>query len=418
MKIQALETIQLGEFPNILFVRLHTDEGLVGLGETFFGAPEVAAYLHESAAPKLLGQDPERIEALRVALKAYVGTKGTGVERRGDSALDIALWDLAGKSTGKPVYALLGGAFRDSVRVYNTCAGYRYVRTASGQARENWGVPSENTQAPTAEDTQEAKDPGPYEDLEAWLGGRAGELAQSLLEQGITGMKMWPFDEYAYATNGTNITAAELDRGLEPFRQVRRAVGDKMDLMVELHGLWNLPAALKIARAFESEGIDPYWIEDPLRPDDIESLARFAAGTRIPTTASELLSGRQGFRELLEARAASYVMLDLGWCGGISEAKAIAGMSEAFGLPIAPHDCTGPVVWTAGVHVSLNAPNTLIQEVVRAFFTGWYTELVTGLPEVSAGQVRLSRRPGLGIELLPGLEKRPDATVRVTRMSV
>ena len=106
-------------------------------------------------------------------------------------------------------------------------------------------------------------------------------------------------------------------------------------------------------------------------------------------------------------------MLDLGWCGGLSEGKAIASMAEAFGLPVAPHDCTGPVVWTASVHLSLNAPNALIQETVRAFYTGWYTELVTGLPVVAGGQVRLgSRAPGLGIELLPGLTARPDAVVR------
>ena len=224
---------------------------------------------------------------------------------------------------------------------------------------------------------------------------------------------MWPFDEYAFASGGLNITAAELDKGLEPFRQVRRAVGDRMDMMVELHGLWNLPTALKIARAFESEGLNPYWIEDPVRPDDIASLARFAHGTKLPTTASEMLGGRQAFRELCEARAASIVMLDLGWCGGLSEGKAIASLAEAFGLPVAPHDCTGPVVWMASVHLSLNAPNALIQETVRAFFTGWYTELVSGLPVVENGTVRLgSRRPGLGVELLPGLTERPDATVR------
>ena len=217
-------------------------------------------------------------------------------------------------------------------------------------------------------------------------------------------MKMWPFDEYAYASGGTHIAAADLDKGLEPFRQVRRAVGTRMDLMVELHGLWNLPAALRIARAFEAEGLEPYWIEDPLRPDDLASLARFAHATRLPTTASELLAGRQAFRELLEARAASIVMLDLGWCGGLSEGKAIASMAEAFGLPIAPHDCTGPVVWAASVHLSMNAPNALIQECVRAFYTGWYTELVTGLPVVEGGMVR----PGSG----PRLRRRAATRAR------
>jgi len=401
MRITALETIQLAEFPNLCFVRLHTDAGLVGLGETFFGAHEVAAYLHETAAPRLLAKDPSAIDGLRLAIQQYVGTRSTGVEARGNSAVDIALWDLAGKAAGCPVVQLLGGQTRPAIRVYNTCAGYRYVRAAIGANIHNWGLPA-----------AERRD-GPYEDLDAFLNGRAGELAQSLLAQGVTGMKMWPFDEYAFASGGLNITTAELNKGLEPFRQVRKTVGDRMDMMVELHGLWNLPTALKIARAFESEGLNPYWIEDPLRPDDIASLARFAQGTTLPTTASEMLGGRQSFRELLEARAASIVMLDLGWCGGLSEGKAIASMAEAFGLPVAPHDCTGPVVWMASVHLSLNAPNALIQEMVRAFFTGWYTELVSGLPVVENGTVRLgSNRPGLGVELLPGLTERPDATVR------
>jgi galactonate dehydratase len=397
MKITALETIQLGEFPNLCLVRLHTDEGLVGLGETFFGASAVAAYLHETAAPRLLGHDPSAIDGLRVRLQNYVGTRSTGVEGRGNSAVDLALWDLAGRAAGRPVHELLGGASREAIRVYNTCAGSRYVRAAAPVGLQNWGV---GTQA------------GRYEDLDAWLHGRAGDLARSLLEQGITGMKMWPFDEYAYASGGTHIAAAELDKGMAPFRQVRQAVGTRMDLMVELHGLWNLPTALRIARAFEAEGLEPYWIEDPLRPDDLASLARFAHGTRLPTTASELLAGRQAFRELLEARAASIVMLDLGWCGGLSEAKAIASMAEAFGLPIAPHDCTGPVVWAASVHLSMNAPNALIQECVRAFYTGWYTELVTGLPVVEGGRVRPGAGPGLGVELRPGLTERPDALVR------
>ena len=232
------------------------------------------------------------------------------------------------------------------------------MRATRGRAWQNWGLPGEGGAA------------GPYEDLDAFLHGRAGELARSLLDQGITGMKMWPFDEAAYRNGGLHITAEELDQALEPFRQARRAVGKRMDLMVELHGLWTLPVALRIAHAFEAEGLSPYWIEDPLRPDDLASLAAFARGTRIPTTASEMLGGRQAFRELLEARAASIVMLDLGWCGGLTEGKAIAAMAEAFGLPVAPHDCTGPVVWTASVHLSLNAPNALIQETVARLLHG------------------------------------------------
>jgi galactonate dehydratase len=403
MRITSVETIRLGEFPNLLFVRLHTDAGLVGLGETFFGAAEVETYLHATAAGRLIGQDPARLDALRIGLQNYVGTRSTGVESRGNSAVDIALWDLVGQATGRRVVDLLGGQTRASIRAYNTCAGYRYVRATRGKAWTNWGLPGDGDAS------------GPYEDLDAFLHGRAGELAQSLLAQGITGMKMWPFDDAAYRNGGLHISAEELDQGLEPFRRARRAVGEQMDLMVELHGLWTLPVALRIAHAFEAEDLRPYWIEDPLRPDDITSLAAFARGTRVPTTASEMLGSRQAFRELLEARAASIVMLDLGWCGGLSEGKAVAGMAEAFGLPVAPHDCTGPVVWTASMHLSLNAPNALIQETVRAFYTGWYRELVTGLPRVENGQVSLgSDAPGLGVTLLPGLTERPDAVVRST----
>lgn len=402
MQLSALETIRLGEFPNLLFVRLHTDEGLVGLGETFFGAQAVAAYLHESAAPVLLGKDPLQIDRHRRDLAGYVGRRGSGVETRGNSALDIALWDLFGKTTGLPLYQLLGGASRERVRTYNTCAGYRYVRARPAQVVANWGLP------------QGGQGEGPYEDLDAFL-HRADELAHSLLEQGITGIKIWPFDPYAEASGGLFISDDDLQRGLEPFRKIRRAVGKRMDLMVELHALWNLPAAVRIAQALEE--IEPFWIEDPVRPESIEALAAFKRANRSWTTASELLASRFAFRELLEQRATDVVMLDLSWCGGVSEAKAIAGMAEAYHLPIAPHDCTGPVTYVASVHLSINAPNALIQESVRAFYTGWYRELVTALPRVADGYIYPLTGSGLGTELLPDLTRRPDATVQVTRLS-
>jgi L-alanine-DL-glutamate epimerase-like enolase superfamily enzyme len=107
-------------------------------------------------------------------------------------------------------------------------------------------------------------------------------------------------------------------------------------------------------------------------------------------------------------------MLDLSWCGGLSEAKKIATMAEAYKLPVAPHDCTGPIVLTASTHLSLNLPNAFIQETVRAFYRGWYRELVTGLPEVVDGHITVTDRPGLGIELVEGLDRRDDATVRVS----
>lgn len=400
MKVTALETIQLGEFPNVMWLRVHTDAGLVGLGETFFGANTVAAYVHETVAPYLLGKDPLPIDRHARQLYGYLGFNSTGAEARGNSAVDLALWDLFGKATGQPVYQLLGGASHDRVRIYNTCAGYRYVRARSVQAVDNWGLPAN-------------RGAGPYEDLDAFL-HRADDLAQSLLDQGITGMKIWPFDPFAEASGGHYISDADLQTALEPFRKIRSAVGNVMDIMVEFHSLWDLPMAKKLAVALEE--FNPFWYEDPIKMDNLAALAELARTTRVPITASETLGTRWSFRELLERRAAGIVMLDVSWCGGLSEARKIAAMAEAYQLPVAPHDCTGPVVFMASVHLSMNATNALIQETVRAFLSGWYTELVTRLPRIEQGYVYLPEGPGLGTELVPGLERRQDATVRVSSL--
>ncbi len=400
MKITAVDTIRLGEFPNLLWVRVRTDEGVHGLGETFMGAAAVEAYIHEYAGPRLVGQDPLRNEWLARHLTGYLGWRGAGAETRGNSAIDLALWDLKGKAWGQPVYRLLGGPFRERVRVYNTCAGYRYIRDTKLQQVDNWGL-----------DRGLGGAEGPYEDLDAFL-HRAGELAHSLLEQGITAMKIWPFDPPAEANDGWHISAAELRTALEPFEKIRRAVGDRIDIMVEFHSLWRFPAAETIAKALTP--YRTYWHEDPVRMDALADLKRYAAASPAPVCASETLNGAFAFRELMESGAVGIIMLDLSWCGGLTEARKIAAMAEAWKLPIAPHDCTGPVVWTASTHLALAAPNTLIQESVRAFYSGWYRELVTALPVVKDGMIGLSEAPGFGLDLLPGIEQRADASVRTT----
>jgi galactonate dehydratase len=400
VKVVQVDTLRLGEYPNILFVLVHTDEGLVGLGETFFGAQAVEAYVHETAAPYLLGKDPLRIDRHASQLYGYLGYASSGAETRGNSAIDIALWDLFGKVANQPVYQLMGGKSRERVRTYNTCAGYRYVREKPRQEVGNWGLP-------------ETEPEGPYEDLDAFL-HRPGELAEDLLSQGITGMKIWPFDPHAEESGGHHITAEGLRVALEPFRRIREAVGERMDVMVEFHSLWDLPTARRIARALEE--FEPFWFEDPLKADDLDALAEFASSTPVPVTASETLSGRSAFRELMEKGAAKIVMLDVSWCGGIGEAKKIATMAEARHLPVAPHDCTGPVVFTASTHLSVNLPNALVQESVRAYYTGWYKELVTALPSVADGYVSPPEGPGLGTDLLPGLRERPDAQLRTSKL--
>ncbi len=397
MKITRVETIRLDEFTNLLWVRLHTDAGVIGLGETFFGARATEAYIHETAAPSLIGRDPLQIERIARDLTPYIGFAGTGAETRGRSAIDIALWDLWGRATEQPVYQLLGGLTHDKMRIYNTCAGYRYVRSRPNWGLDDWGTGGE------AE--------GPYEDLEAFLHD-AGALAESLLAEGITGMKIWPFDFAAKASGGYYISNADLDTALEPFRKIRAAVGDEMDIMVELHSLWRFPAAIKIAEALEE--FNPFWFEDPIRMDSIDAVAEFAAATNVPVCASETLGARWEHHRILEAGAAGIIMPDLTWCGGISEAKKIASLAETFHRPIAPHDCSGPVALMACIHLCLNVPNALIQETVRAFYAGWYKELVTTLPKIENGHVYPPEGPGLGTDILPSVFDRSDIHVTAT----
>jgi L-alanine-DL-glutamate epimerase-like enolase superfamily enzyme len=397
MKISAIETIRTAELPNILWVHVHTDEGLVGLGETFFGAETVEAYIHEYAAPRLIGQDPSRIDKIARDLIGYLGFRSTGAETRGNSAIDIALWDLLGKATNRPIVELLGGRTRDRIRTYNTCAGTHYVRKANAQAVHNWGL---------------ERDPAArYDDLNAFL-NNADELAADLLQDGITAMKIWPFDIAAEKTNGQYIAPDDLKVALEPFEKIRNAVGDRMDIMVEFHSMWQLLPALTIAKALAPFGT--FWHEDPIRMDSLSSLKRYAEVSPAPICASETLASRWAFRDLLETGVAGVVMLDLSWCGGLSEARKIAAMAEAWHLPVAPHDCTGPVVLIASTHLSLNATNALVQESVRAFYRTWYRDLVTALPEVKDGFITVPEGPGLGAELHPDLDKQFTVMRRVS----
>ena len=399
MKITNVETVRLGEFPNIIWVRIHTDEGLTGLGETFMGAAAVEAYIHEWVGPKLIGKDPLAIESRNRDITGYLGWRGSGAETRGNSAVDIALWDIFGKAANMPVYTALGGKSRDDIRIYNTCAGYQYVRSTTNQSSANWGIGAAKKSA------------GPYEDLEGFL-NCAGELAESLLSEGITGMKIWPFDPAAEKSHGQYISNADLDLALEPFRKIRDAVGQKMDIMVEFHSLWRLPMAQKISRALKP--FNTFWHEDAIRMDSLDLLKQYAKDCDALICASETLSYKWGFKDYLQTGVAGVVMPDLSWCGGLSEGRKIAALADAWQLPVAPHDCTGPVVWTASSHLSLHAPNALVQESVRAFYTGWYKELVTELPVVKNGMLGLGDKPGLGLELLPDLHLRADAIVRNT----
>ncbi|QIZ37616.1 mandelate racemase/muconate lactonizing enzyme family protein [Saccharopolyspora sp. ASAGF58] len=384
MKIIEVETIRPQIQSNLVFVRLRTDEGLTGLGEAFFGPKAVEAYIHESAAPILFSMDNANPEHVMMALRPYVGYQGSGAETRGNAAIDLALWDILGKSTGRPLAELFGGPVRDSIRCYNTCGGTQYMTTLTEMSSKNWGLPADATK------------PNDLEDLDAFL-HRPGQLAKDLVAEGFTGMKIWPFDQAAEASNGNDISSDELKAGIKVLSDIREAVGDKIDIMVEMHGLWRRPAATRILKGIAE--FQPLWVEDPLRPDAIDALVRLRQSVDMPIAIGETSVGRRGFQPLLAAGIVDYATVDIQWTGGIGEARKIAALADAFAVPLAPHDCTGPVSLAASTHLVMSEMNGFIQEVSRAYLRTWYPQLVTGVPQVVNGILSVPEGPGHGVEL-------------------
>jgi galactonate dehydratase len=393
MKISKIETVRLPEHPNLIWVRVHASDATIGLGETFYIPGAVESVIHDFAAPMLLGQsvfDRERHWQNLFSSANFFGY--AGAEMRAISALDIALWDLLGQHTGQPIYNLIGGKCRESISVYNTC-----VNTPK------------------------------YRDQDGFL-NNPGELAQSLLSEGYTQMKVWPWDRFApqiqpRATTGPagwsamgpaghSISSADLKQGLWTIQEIRKAVGDRIDIAIEGHSRWNLNCALKIARALEP--YDVIWMEDIIQPDSAGDLQRLVRETRIPQCVSERLFCRYGYRPVLEQQSAHIVMIDLIWTGGLTEAVKIAVLADTYHLPFAPHDCTGPVNLFAALHLCAAAPNAMIMEVVRGFCAGYYLDLVDRPVPIKDGRAWLDFEPGLGVKLRPEVLARSDAQIRVS----
>ena len=375
MHITAIETIRLARGVTVhagpirwLWVRIHTDAGLVGLGETYPQPDAESAIIHRALAPVLMGRDPLAIDRLWADMFQAISYSGwAGAEMRAISAVDIALWDLAGKVAGAPVYQLLGGASRESIRIYNTC--YDHIDFLTEPQR----------------------------------------LARELAKSGIRAMKIWPFDPVAKETGGQYITADQLRRGLEPLRLIREELGDSMDVAMEFHGYWNLPCAIQIAQALEP--YTPMWLEEMLPQDNLSAYRELAGATRLPLCLSERLMTRFAFRELIENRAARIIMPDICWCGGISEAKKIATLAETYYLPVAPHNCGGPVLHAASLHLAANVTNLYTLESVRRHYLDEYRGIVTQALPPEHGEFPLPPGPGLGVELCAEVMEREDATV-------
>jgi len=254
-----------------------------------------------------------------------------------------------------------------------------------------------------------------------------------LLEQGITAMKFWPFDQFGPTLGGPNSTHApvtlwggetaagvlghsisndQLTSGLQIVEQVRNAVGNRMQIAIEGHARWDLPSAIRIAKALEP--LDIMWLEEIMPPDNVEAYVRLKSQTAIPICQSERLLSRYAFRPFIEQHACDIVMPDASWCGGITEARKIATMADTYYLPVTLHDTIGPVALIAAAHLMLHLPNALIMETVRGYLAGWYREVVTDPIPVRDGALTLENRPGLGTRFNEELKQLPNCRVETT----
>lgn len=401
-RITRIETLRPLSRTSLIWVLVHTSDGVCGLGESWFGSATVEADIHNRIAPLLLGENASAIERINHLLRPYTGFCGSGAELRAASAIDVALWDIAGQVAGMPICDLLGGRCRDAVDVYNTCAGPDYVSKASDVRPGNFGI--DGGGQGTLEGTV-------YQDLDAFMHS-ADELAASLMDMDIFSMKIWPFDFAASAANGQTLSAQEMSTALMPFEKIRKAHGDRMRIKAELHGLWTLPAAIDICRALEPIAVD--WVEDPLWMDRTHQLSTLAASTELPLAGGETIGGLGQMHDLLNASAISHPIVDVTWGGGITFAKKAATLAEAQALPIAFHDCSGPVTLTASTHLALACPNVREQEITRAFYYGWYHNYVDTPPPIEKGKITITGRPGLGMALQADVAERADVAVTVS----
>lgn len=400
VRITAIETvIPTDIMPALMLIRIHTNTGHIGHGETYYTPHGVAAIIHDWMARRLLGADALAIEAHWRFLYERAANFGVrGAELRAISAIDVALWDILGQVCGQPIYRLLGGPVRSEVPVYNSCGNPRYGRLGSGvQGWPGYGALGE---------------PGPLSDSYN-LFHHPVELAEELIEEGFGGMKTWPFDGAAHRQGGMRISLDELNAAVKPLRDIRAKVGDRIELMVDGHGFFMLPAAMRIAEALRD--VQPLWLEDILKMDNIETLADFRRQSGMPISASEMLLSRADFARLLETKGADYVMIDPTWAGGISETVRLAHLAQAYNVPATMHDCTGPLTLFAGIHVNAAVPGCTFQETVRVHIRTIYDNLIEPNVQVRNGAAALPTAPGIGTQLNPELFSDKYENYRISR---
>ena len=352
MKIIDIKTFVVDCFrTNWAFVKVYTDEGIDGVGEATLEYKEkalVGAVEHIKEA--LLGKDPTNIERITHDLYRDSYWRCGPVLMSALSAVEVALWDILGKSLGVPVYKLLGGKTVDRVRIY----------------------------------------------VNGWFAGAKtpeefGEKAKIAVQRGITAMKWDPFGK-----SYMNIDNEVFNKAIRNIAAVREAVGDDVDLLIEGHGRFDVPTGIKIAKAIEP--FKPLFFEEPVPPDNLEALAAVREKSPVAISAGERLYGRRAFLELFERRAADYIQPDISHAGGIMELKKIAAMAEAKYIPFAPHNPSGPVANAATLQLAACCPNFSILEIMYSDVE-WRKDVTNESLEYKDGYITIPDKAGLGIEI-------------------
>ena len=352
------------------WVRIHTNNGITGIGETYPSIHGELGSLKDISTEYLLGKDPRNIEQIWKEIYKYQAMRSSGgSEMHILSAIDMALLDILGKSTGLPLYRLLGGKSRSKVRIYNTTTDY-------------WAINNMK------------------------MGADTEKIVTFLLDRGITAMKIYPFE-----TNDTFISSSDIEKCTGWLKQIEKTAGKKMEILVDCWGGYDIPSAERIIKACEPFNV--IHIEDILLPESCQSYAKLAAETFIPIAHSETLATRYQLKDYLEAKSLDILMLDLSWCGGITEAKKMCDMSDAYRIPASLHTCGGPLLFVASAHLSTAIPNFCYMESNYWKYTYQYPYFINNVPAPIDGFVTAPDGPGLGVEIRPELFKNSDAIIEV-----
>lgn len=353
MKITRFETFLANAgLRNYLFIRLHTDAGISGVGEATLEWQEktVQTLCHEWVEGRVLGRDPFDVEAIAGGMVRDQYQGGSTV-MTAISGVEIALWDIIGKACGQPVYRLLGGRCHERIATY-----------ANG-----------------------------------WYGGAQtpAEYAERARDAAARGYRALKFDPFGVAWK--DLSAEESEAAIERVAAVREAVGRDVGLMIEFHGRLSAGAAIAMIR--ELQRFDPLWCEEPVAPECLDLLAEVKRHARSPIAAGERLYTLADFYRLASLRAADIVQMDIAHCGGLNAAKKIAAVAAMQDMRMAPHCSIGPVALAAALHFDVSTPNFMVQEAFAEFDVPWRNDLVGGWNPIREGELHLGDSPGLGLEL-------------------